>query len=828
MNLHREQEQGKGKAPPRRSETAAAPPVQTTRTDPPAQQKAPPRRSDTATAPPVQMKRADVPAEQKAPPRRSEKPAELPETRPEPADVQKKPETPQAVPQPAAPDDRTRFAGEPQYEYRPDEGEGGFGILFPVLLAKWRLIVLVTVCSVLAGGLYVRSMEPSYRAASTVEMTVRRPRILKQDEAVIDKGAYWNDEELLNTRVHILKSSRIRDRVLKKLVEDHPDLAATDGAARGAIAGVALTRLKKSRLLDISLVSKNRSLVVPVVNAYTYITIASVQDDLNQSSEAAVHWLQQQVLAQQEKVAEAEKTVAAFRDRHNADVLEKAMQTLEQSLGAMNDSVATVETKITLALGMVKALSAPHISVDDAGKLPSAMPHADQIQSSVQELAGLTKQRDLLLVRYTEEHPKVKELSSTVKSLEQQFTDMIQRARQTAKADLELVEQQARSLRGRKAQQEARLAELQKQMATFTMELNGLKRKQETDQISLNQLQQRIEEARLSAEENTTMVTLVQEAREPPAEVRPQTLRTLMFSGILGLALGCGLAYLSYNYEDLISHVAVIEHELGTPVIGIVPRVAGNPKTREMSLSCASDRFSPVAEAFAAIRTTLDAGIPKPSEAGRSILVTGTIPREGKTSTACNLSIAQAQGGRRVLLIDCDLRRPSLHNVFDVYNDEESFMRAILEGTHASFDRLPQQTDTRNLFVICTKHSSKEINPNEILNADNLRRLMQWAVSRFDFVIIDSPPVGVFSDALILSRVVDAVLVVCRCDKSRKMVTQHGLRDLTKIKSKVLGMIFCDFSPKHFAARLGYGKYYYGYHYDNYRYYREYNQEDTN
>lgn len=703
----------------------------------------------------------------------------------------------------------------------PTEMERGLDYFFQILIAKWRLGFLVIVFALLAGVLYVRTRDPFYEAVSTIEMTVRRPRILKIDEAIIEEGER-KSVELLNTRLHILKGQDIRDRVFNEFRAVHPEIAVSEDHLRAAVSDVHLTQVRSTFLVNISLLSGIRELVVPVVNTYARVAVDSVKDALDQKADAAMQWLQEQLAGQRGKAEETQAALAGFREKNELDKIESEKEALEQSLDSLNGLLVETKAKTTFSQTVLEGLANKKITPETSGELPTYTPHLSDIESVRRELKRAVKQRDIMRLRYTDEHPKVKELAASIEALQDEFYDSIERARKAAEVDQELIEKHAQRIRAMKVEQEERLAAVEKRLDLLNTELDAMRQKRDTERRTSDELMRRIEEARLSAEEHTALVTLVQLARNQPRETLPARLRMLAVAALLGLLCACALCYFSYNYEDLVSNMSALEEHLGIPVMGVVPRVAGNPKTQDLCASHASEKFDALHEAFAGIRTTLNVRMRNVSQSGATIVVTGTLPHEGKTSTCCNLATTYSRSGERTLLVDCDLRRPFLHKVFAVSGETPSFVSAIEKGTAEAFRELPRKTEIANLDVILGNGPvNNEDSPSGILSSAGLKAFLRWARKEYTNVIIDTPPIGVFSDALILASVGDAVVLVCRCDKSRKKVLRHALLDLRRNGGNVLGVIICDFPRNRLAARLGYGRYY-DYKYYHYDYYRDY------
>jgi len=441
----------------------------------------------------------------------------------------------------------------------------------------------------------------------------------------------------------------------------------------------------------------------------------------------------------------------------------------------------------------------------------------DQIREIDKQIQEAETQRDELLVTYTPEYRKVREKEQTIFSLkvakektEGQISKMIDLDQKKVEKDavsgaLVTLKSQLDSARIQESEaqtayeNEALRANIQGQAQT---KLTTLKREIETNRGLLDTYTQRQKEQELALSAGRTNNIKIQNRVAPSDEpVGPQRTRNVLIALVLSFGVGIGLAFLLEYLDDSIRTSDDISRHLGWPTLALIPHYInpdkdkgnsilqvrnGNGHAPHTALVAMEERHSPMAEAYRHLRTSLlfsSAGTPP-----RTILITSTEQSEGKTTTAINTAITLAQSDAEVVIIDCDLRRPGLHRYFG------------LENVHGLTNYLSGDKDGNNLIRICKNLSHLKIitsgpvppNPTELLSSNEMRSLLQFLAVRFKHVIIDSPPAISFTDASILSTLVDGVVVVAMANKSSiHLMHQFKLR-VNTLGARIYGVVLND------------------------------------
>jgi succinoglycan biosynthesis transport protein ExoP len=292
------------------------------------------------------------------------------------------------------------------------------------------------------------------------------------------------------------------------------------------------------------------------------------------------------------------------------------------------------------------------------------------------------------------------------------------------------------------------------------------------------------------------------DAEVPGGPYTPNHGRDWLMAIVLGLALGVGLAYSVEYLDDTVKLPDDVTRRLKLPLLGLVPAVAGG-KLPVLTSPVPHD----FGEAFRSLRTSLV--FTNGSPGNRTIAVTSTQPLEGKTTTACNLAIALALGGARVMLIDADMRRPGLHRTMELPN--EVGLSHILTG-QARVREAVQRTSESNLFVMSAGHVPP--NPSELLHSERMKQLIaNLEAGPFDWIIMDTPPVLAVTDAVILAPYMSGLVFVIGAEMTRRAHAERAIQTIQGGKPNIIGAVLnrVDLNRnKYYYSR------YYGYQYKSY------------
>jgi capsular exopolysaccharide synthesis family protein len=429
------------------------------------------------------------------------------------------------------------------------------------------------------------------------------------------------------------------------------------------------------------------------------------------------------------------------------------------------------------------------------------------------KISDLQEQRAALLVNYTPEWPAVKKIDEQIKRLDAELKQAPDEIIAGMKTRFDAARKKEAQLRSSYSGERG-AANAQSIAETG---LNDLNQTIETDRQNLNLYLQRQRELQVTASDRTDNVTQIEEARVPREPIGPPRVRNIVIALLLSLAVGIGLAFLLDYLDDTLKSVEDVDRHLHVPTLALIPAprevrrllnrgggAAAHVPGESTALALIEDVRSPVAEAYRHLRTSLllsSAGQPP-----KTVLVTSSQPSEGKTTTVVNIATMLAQTGAEVLVLDCDLRRPRVHTHFRMTNVRgvTNYLSgdANVSELVQTYDRLP------NLKVI----TSGPVPPNaaELLGSDEMRKLLYVLSENFTHIVIDSPPAISFTDASILSTMVDGVMLVVHGGRSSRAVVRRAKQQLLDVGAHLFGIVLNNVKLE------GTNYYYYSGYYSSY------------
>ncbi len=685
---------------------------------------------------------------------------------------------------------------------------------------RWRYVILGAVAAcVLLGFIVTLMMTPQYTATATIEISRESSQVTNFQG--VERETSVADQEFYQTQYGLLQSRALSERVATQLhlvddpkffkrfgvSSDSPTFQLVDGrysaagrADRQRIAGeillkhldVAPTRL--SRLVDIRFTSPDPDFSARVVNAWSDAFIKTNLERKIQATSYGSNLLQRQLTQQKERLDESQRQLVAYASQEHIINLPAQSgangSTAERSIVA--DDLASLNTALSQATAERIAAEARYREGGRAGASTEALRN-QAINSLRQRRAEYAADYQKLLTQFEPEYPAAKALKSQIDQLDRSIANEERRVMGSIETDYRGAVERERALRARVEQLKSSYLDLRRR----SIQYNIYQQEVDTNRALYDGLLQRFKEIGVAGGVGVNNVSVVDQADVPQKPSSPRLLINLAVSLLAGLAIGVALAFALEQIDEAIADPAEVERRLGLPLLGSVPKVDRAP--REVLL----DRKSDLVDAYLAIQTNLAFttahGVP------RSLSVTSTRPAEGKSTTALALATMLARSGKRVILVDGDMRSPSVHHLGGVGHDYG--LSNFLAGQN---DITPLTFDMSDLGF--TAMSAGPIPPNaaELLTGDRLALLIERLHEHFDHVLIDSPPVMGLADAPLIASQVEGVVYAVESHGIRSTLVKTALARLASANAHIVGGVLTKFEAR--KAHYGYG-YEYGYGY---------------
>lgn len=584
------------------------------------------------------------------------------------------------------------------------------------------------------------------------------------------------------------------------------DLDIVPGAAvRGEVVFSAAPR-ESTNIIDVSLIHPDPYLVPAILNQAALALREKGAERVRGQARADIDFINDQLDSARTKLARSMSEIRDFKKTQaftNLSAREQALVNRSEVLGNEIDSWDRQRSVLSDLVSTVQSrgIESADLSAVSAQLPTGAAPEVQQLIQTVQTEQG-NERRLITEDRKSPGHPQVVAVRTEIRALGSQLVD-------AARASLQVIE----SRLGELAAEQTTVRAQQREFPDLEGELQALEAQQSLDRESYQFLLSQLYQAQIT-----------QAAASPYVEVLDPSLgaqqiqgrgRVNVFLGaLLGLILGVGAAFFLEYLDRTVRTSSDVESLLGIPVLGIIPRLrrleeAGEEATqlagRGLPLIVAMDPLDPAAEAYRNLRMNLTF-MSTEDEPIRTVLFSSPGPSEGKSTTAINFAVMLAQQGQRVLVIDADLRRPSLHRALDVLR--EPGLTNLLIG-----DAEPRETIRPNVLPNLDFLPSGPFppNPSELLNSKTMGRLLEELEGRYDQIVIDSPPVLAVTDAAVLAVHTDGAVLVLRSGETEQRTAERSVEQLRRVGVRVFGAVLNEVSAAS-PDESYYLQYYYSYH----------------
>lgn len=697
-----------------------------------------------------------------------------------------------------------------------------------IMRRKWTVLTFMAIV-VVAGWTATYLTTPIYRATGTLQIEPEETKIVQYQEATPGQQYNWDSNEYIKTQLEVLKSRAVAERVvtelnlteyalfnqaadqsmLSKLLpwlkRDGAEKSASETGAAAMAAkvrsisgtvqnGLIVEQISNSRLVRISLDSPDAKLASDVVNSITNVFINMNLARRMDATSYAKTFLQDRLQQVQAKLEDSEKALVAFARK------EQLIKTGSEEEGSVDTQVMQGFTA-ALTEAQQERIRAESLYNSVRGSSIEALPEVmdnKAYQGLKERKAKLESDYQENLKIYKPAYPKMQQLQSQINETRQVIDAELQNIRNSIKARYQAALAQETALNSKVEESKRGILSEQDR----SIQYNILKREVDTNRQLFEGLLQRLKEVGVAGGVGTNNISVVDRAEVPARPYKPDLQKNLMMAILFGLVGGIGLAFLFEHLDDTIKQGDEMEHMLGLPVLGVIPftRSPANGKLYHENF----DTRSHFAEAYRSLRTALQfstqEGMP------RVLMITSTSVGEGKSTTALSLAMQVAQTGKKVLIIDGDLRKASLHTSLALGN--QVGLTNYLAGDAKPVD-ITSTTEVPNLFAITS--GPLPPNPAELIGSSKMVSLLALAAEKFDHVIVDGPPVLGLADAPLLGSITDATVLVVEVGGTRREFARGAVKRLRSTHTHLIGGVLTKMRSRGHSNDYYYGGHYYQY-----------------
>lgn len=710
-----------------------------------------------------------------------------------------------------------------------------------VLKRRW---VVITVFLILVATVAISSfrMDPIFQAKTQILIERENPNVVNIQEVLAVNAT---DQDYYQTQYEILKSKALALKVIEALnLKESPEFApekqrfslgtlwasllnwikeVTSSAKEAKketlnldkeyneLVAAFLKRLevepiRNSRLVNVSFEGKDPDIITRITNTHAQLYIKSNLERRFSASQEAIAWLNLRIAEVKEKLQGSEVALQGYRGKKNLVSIdfEERYNINIQKLNDLNAALTKAKTERFEKESLFLELKGFSKKPEMIESMPAVVSNY-LIQTLKTEYVRLTGQYRELSEKFGSEHPKMVMLSSQMKEVKEKISHEVGKIARSIETEYRVAMAKEKSILNALEAQKSEALELnQKQI-----EYNVLKREVETNRSLYESLLKRVKETGVTEGLTASNIMVVDPARVPDKPIKPRIALNILLAVISGLTLGLGLAFFFDYLDNTVKSPEEVERYLSIPLLGVVGRfkkAAKNPAGGGGELPAFSEPKSNISEGFRSLRTNLL--FTSAESEKRVLLITSTATLEGKTVVAANLAVAFAQTGKKVLLIDADMRKPRIHGLFNL--ERSPGLSEALVGKE-KLSSVINDTEISDLKVITC--GTIPPNPAELLASKNMKVLIEEAKVYFDTIIIDSPPVMSVTDPVELATLSDGAVMIIKTASTPRPAIQMAIQQLSDVGAKVLGCVLNDVDFKREGYYYSYYQYYYKYSY---------------
>jgi tyrosine-protein kinase Etk/Wzc len=716
------------------------------------------------------------------------------------------------------------------------------------IISTYKWLVILVFLSVVALAVIYTARAPRIYKATT--------KVLLQDKLTSNLlfTGFSNKAASLNNNIQILKSYPVMQLAYQIIRRDDnfdtfPISQIESSPVEYIQNRLSVDTERETDVMIINFESTDRLEAQVISNAAASALMQQDTDYARVELRSTREFLAEQLEDSERQLMASEEELRNFKIENSISLLSKETEKLIEQSSELSAMLSAAETELDVAQKHVsflkKELSSQDTLLLDVNTILTS-PLIEQLKTEIVE--NQTKFVNLLTrMDYSPNHPELVALNKSIESAKKRLNDEIQRSSTVRTGSTDPLQYRASLIEKISTAEidlninSAKVVSLQKAVENYNLkmsilpdteiELARLERNYRINEKIYTMLIEKFEEAKIIEQSKIGSIRLVEEALPPTRPIKPNVKMNLLIGFLLGIGLGIGLALLLHSLDSKIRNFDDVRRYVGLSILGTIPYVTSDDDEMgelEKKLKTAKGKekedieillqqmeskvisnYAPkssAAESFRILRTNLVAK--KIEDKAMSILITSSGPREGKTTIHSNLATTLAQMDAKVILVDCDLRRPRVHSIF--HQNKEHGLSDFFMNKTSKIDDYIKSCSVPNLDIITSGFLPP--NPSELLASNRMDEALKALREKYDYILIDAPPVIAVTDAMVLAKKVDSLILVVRVNQADKLVIKRAKELLENINIAITGAVVNGIVPQSYYSSSEYHYYYYYYY----------------
>jgi len=726
---------------------------------------------------------------------------------------------------------------------RPSEDMIDLHQLWGVIRRRINVIAGCTILGTVLATIFIFQLTPRYTAEATVMLETRKNQMVDFTSLM---AGLTGDQSVVRSEMEILKSRALADKVAEKLdIDNWPEFnpalrrpgffdallspigwvtnairslttsssaAALDNEARtrdrkAAEVSLLMSRMEitndgRSYLIKIHAQSTNRNAAAVIANTYVDFYLLDQIEAKFDAVKRASGWLNDQLEQLREKVRDSEHAVEIYKEQNNLTQTTKGTTLSEQQLSELNSQLILATAD--------RAQKETSLAQIRSGSESAAVMNSPLVEKLRSDEADLRHKKAELSNRYQPSHPTMVNLQSQIDDIKRKIDEESSKTVRSLQGDVSAARAKEASLRDQ-------LANLQKstnQEGKLDVQLRELQREADANKLLYENFLTKFKQTSSEEDIQQADARLVSSALPPRIPSFPKKTVLIGFSFLAALMVGAAAAFILERLDNGFRNAEQVEKLLGVSTLGLVPGIVRQELPQDVVVKRPTSQYS---EAIRSIRTALRySDVDNPPKV---VLITSSLSGEGKTVFATSLARSVARSGGKALLVDCDLRRPSVSGLLGVSGDP-----GVLDifAENANTDALIRIDEESGMHYIPSKGGTA--NPQDLLSSQQMRGFLERMRSRYDLIVLDAPPVLAVSDPIILSHFVDTTIYLVRWEATPRPIVTGAVKMLRANGGDIAGVVLSRVNTRKHAT-YGYGDS--GYYYGRYSNYYGYSQSSS-